>query len=223
MFFSVLRTTSTLSIRSVQRLGSLPTNSFPTLTLTQVQINLTPLAVQSFLSPPKLPQIDQNRDYRFRTSVRRNRDIRPEYFILRDPPLGPHKKLPPFRWHKTRVGRYRRGEWENYKYVPHYPPNNRYTVEKLEMTKLGGRDPVTGRKIIQGIGGGNPRKFRWIDTRRLPKDWDPEGPDYVERVIDLQYDPIRDPVLALTGHGPHVRWQTATANMKVSFINRLDN
>ena len=34
------------------------------------------------------------------------------------------------------------------------------------MTRLGGRDPVTGRKIIGRVGGGSKRKWRWIDWQR---------------------------------------------------------
>jgi hypothetical protein len=71
------------------------------------------------------------------------------------------------------------GEVKNYRYVVHYPEDEKYTVKKLPMTKLGGRDPVTGRKVVQGIRGGAKRYFRWIDWRRLPADWDKNGPDLV--------------------------------------------
>ena len=35
------------------------------------------------------------------------------------------------------------------------------------VTKLGGRHPVTGRKVIEGVGGGSKQKARWIDWLRL--------------------------------------------------------
>lgn len=35
-----------------------------------------------------------------------------------------------------------------------FPENNKYTVKPLETKHLAGRDPVSGRKIVQGLGGG---------------------------------------------------------------------
>ena len=37
----------------------------------------------------------------------------------------------------------------------------------LSVTKLGGRHPVTGRKVIEGVGGGSKQKARWIDWLRF--------------------------------------------------------
>ena len=34
------------------------------------------------------------------------------------------------------------------------------------VTKLGGRHPVTGRKVLEGVGGGSKWKARWIDWHR---------------------------------------------------------
>ena len=31
--------------------------------------------------------------------------------------------------------------------IIHYPKDGKYTIKKLEMTKLGGRHPVTGIKV----------------------------------------------------------------------------
>ena len=81
------------------------------------------------------------------------------------------------------------------------------------MQKLGGRDPVTGRKIIQMVGGGSKQKFRWVDWKRLPDDW-PRDKDYVERVLEICYDPMRTSMLALTCHGDKLRWQLALTQMK---------
>ena len=80
-------------------------------------------------------------------------------------------------------------------------------------------------------------RYRWIDWLRLPPDWDRDGPDYEERIIEVQlkmtialwhhsfrialslmsqvrYDPMRKAQIALTGHGSHFRWIIATENMK---------
>ena len=81
------------------------------------------------------------------------------------------------------------------------------------MKKLGGRDPVTGRKIIQMVGGGSKQKYRWVDWKRLPDDW-PRDKDYVERVLEICYDPMRSSKLALTCHQDKLRWQLALTEMK---------
>ena len=91
----------------------------------------------------------------------------------------------------------------------------RYTIKPLKITKLGGRDPITGRKVIEGWGGGSKQRARWIDWLRLPADWPRDGPDLVEKVMLIRYDPIRNAQIALTGYGKHLRWQVATDNMKV--------
>merc|ERR1719400_2315270 len=144
-----------------------------------------------------------------------NKDFRKDFNILRDYPVGPHKKLPPFVKHKNkRTGEVRQGTWENYKYKVHYPEDGKYTIKKLKTTKLGGRDQVTGRKVIGMWGGGHKHRARWIDWRRLPADWDVNGPDLFERVIKICYDPMRPSKLALTGYGEKMRWQIATSSME---------
>ena len=149
------------------------------------------------------------------------KDYRKDFNILREWPIGPHKKLPPFvKYKDKRTGVVRQGEWENYKYKVHYPENGRYTIGKLKLTKLGGRDPVTGRKVIQMWGGGNKQKARWVDWRTLPADWDKEGSDLVERIVNICYDPMRKSKLALTGYGEKMRWQIATENMQVGDLIR---
>lgn len=92
--------------------------------------------------------------------------------------------------------------------------DGQYTIKKLPVTKLGGRNPETGRKVIQRFGGGSKQKYRWIDWRRLPADWNKEE-DYVERVLSLNYDPCRDARIMLTGHGEKLRWQIATTTVQV--------
>ena len=41
-----------------------------------------------------------------------------------------------------------------------------YTIKKLAVTKMGGRSPVTGRKVIEAVGGGSKQRARWIDWLR---------------------------------------------------------
>ena len=150
-----------------------------------------------------------------------NKDFKKDFLIKREWPVGPHKKLPPFvKYKDKRTGEVRQGTWENYKYKVHYPTNGQYTIGKLKLSKLGGRDPLTGRKVIQMWGGGNKQRARWVDWRRLPADWDPQGPDLVERVINICYDPMRKSKLALTGYGEKMRWQIATQNMEVGDLIR---
>jgi len=135
--------------------------------------------------------------------------FRKDFNILRDYPVGPHKQLAPFVKHDGRIGK-----MKNFHHIIHYPEHGRYTIDRLDVTKMGGRDPETGRKVIQKVGGGHKQKARWIDWRRWPKDQDPQA-DLVERVIRICYDPMRKPMIALTGYGSHLRWQVATSEMKV--------
>ena len=92
--------------------------------------------------------------------------------------------------------------------------DGKYTVRKLPLTKLGGRDQLTGRKIIGRVGGGSKWKYRWIDWQRLPETWSRDGEDLVEKVISINYDPVRKPMIALTGYNDILRWQIATVGMK---------
>jgi len=146
---------------------------------------------------------------RFATRHNGRQNYRRDYNVLRDYPIGPHKILPPGFKHDGREG-----PPGNYKNIIHYPEDGRYTIDRLPVTKLGGRCPDTGRKVIQRVRGGHVQKARWIDWRRWPADRDPDAPDLVERVIRVCYDPMRKPMIALTGHGSHLRWQVATSEMK---------
>ena len=139
-----------------------------------------------------------------------------DFFILKDLPTGPHKMLAPNVKYDGRIG----PGHINYRYTVHFPKDRHYTVETLPMTKLGGRHPETGRKVIQGVGGGSKRRFRWIDWLRLPLAWEAEGPEFVEKVISVAYDPNRDAMIALTGHGSNVRWQIATEGLKAGDLIR---
>ena len=59
-----------------------------------------------------------------------------------------------------------------YRRIVLYPEE--YTVKPLNVQNLGGRDPVTGRVVAKGIGGGIKHKYHWIDWyRRGPTDDSP--------------------------------------------------
>ena len=84
-----------------------------------------------------------------------NHTKRKNFTILREPPLGPYKLLAPgvqSKWYEKRKGKKNRiGPSGNYRYRVKYPEDGEYTIKKLEIQKLGGRDPVTGRKVIQSM------------------------------------------------------------------------
>jgi len=87
--------------------------------------------------------------------------------------------------------------------IVHYPEN--YTVEPLPVTNLAGRDPVTGRVVAKGIGGGIKHKYHWVDWKRNgPK----EGPPLVEKVLAILEDGCRTAKLALVGQGESLRFVT---------------
>ena len=91
----------------------------------------------------------------------------------------------------------------------------------LSVTKLGGRHPVTGRKVIEGVGGGSRQKARWIDWHRVPLTL-PKEPGLVleERIINICYDPMRKAMICLTGYDDKLRWQIATSKMKAGDVIR---
>lgn len=64
---------------------------------------------------------------------------------------------------------------KSYRRIVHYPV--KYTVKPLDVTNLAGRDPVTGRVVAKGIGGGIKHKYHWIDWIRIGP---AEGPPQVK-------------------------------------------
>eukprot|EP00096_Caligus_rogercresseyi_P014660 TRINITY_DN7177_c0_g1_i1.p1 TRINITY_DN7177_c0_g1~~TRINITY_DN7177_c0_g1_i1.p1 ORF type:complete len:348 (-),score=90.20 TRINITY_DN7177_c0_g1_i1:90-1106(-) len=149
------------------------------------------------------------------TSLRfRDRTHRIDFKILKDNPLiGPHKKLPPGVKHEGRVGAN-----ENYRYRVSYPET--YTIKKLAIRKLGGRDPVTGRKVVEGIGGGSKQKARWIHPHRFPKEEEGLSSEdvFVEKVISVCYNPLSDAQIALTAYGNKMRWILAVEGLQVGSL-----
>ncbi|XP_077271627.1 mitochondrial ribosomal protein L2 [Temnothorax americanus] len=101
--------------------------------------------------------------------------------------------------------------------IVHY--KDEYTVEPLEVTNLAGRDPVTGRIVAKGIGGGIKHKFHWIKwIRDGPKDLD--EPPKEEKVLEVFKDGCRTSFVALVGTGRELKYILATENMKPGDIIR---
>uniref|UniRef100_A0A1B6D0A1 Uncharacterized protein n=2 Tax=Clastoptera arizonana TaxID=38151 RepID=A0A1B6D0A1_9HEMI len=97
----------------------------------------------------------------------------------------------------------------------HYP--EKYTVEPLRVTNLGGRDPETGRKVVNRVGGGLKYKYHWVWWKREgPK----EGPPLVERVIQIMDDFARTAKIALVAGDKQMKYYLATANMKAGDLIR---
>jgi len=139
-------------------------------------------------------------------------DLRKDFNWKRERPLGPHMHRPPNKAGSRAA--------ENYRHIIHYPEDGKYTIKKLDVTKLGGRHPVTGKKVIEGVGGGSKQKARWIDWNRLPADFPRDGSVLEERVIQISYDPMRDAMITMTGWEDRLRWQVATDKIKEGDIIR---
>lgn len=97
----------------------------------------------------------------------------------------------------------------SYRRIVHFP--EKYTVKPLDVTNLAGRDPVSGRVVAKGIGGGIKHKYHWISwIREGPK----EGPPQVEKVIKIIKDGCRTTHIALVAVGDQLKYILATENMK---------
>lgn len=166
--------------------------------------------LQSLLASPRIISCASLNIPQCRSINIYNRDIKKDYKILKDLPIGPHKVLPPGQKLDGRIG-----PWKNYRRIIHYP--EKYTVKKLDITKLGGRDPVTGRKVINGVGGGAKQKARWIVSHRVPLDY-PKDKKYVEKIINICYDPLGPAKIAITASGNDLRWIYATTTMKIGDV-----
>ncbi|VDM57402.1 unnamed protein product [Angiostrongylus costaricensis] len=91
-----------------------------------------------------------------------------------------------------------------------------YTHEPLRINRLGGRDPDTGRKVNQHIGGGVKFDYFMIDFhRRGPTE---PGKTYDERVLEVRRDPNRSSHIALVAGEHGKRWILATENMKAGDV-----
>lgn len=93
--------------------------------------------------------------------------------------------------------------------IVHFPAE--YTVKPLDTTNLAGRDPVTGRIVCKGIGGGIKHKYHWI---KFARDGPSEGAPQIERVVDVLFDGCRTAKVALVVVGDEMKYILATENMK---------
>ncbi|KOC70954.1 39S ribosomal protein L2, mitochondrial [Habropoda laboriosa] len=106
---------------------------------------------------------------------------------------------------------------KSFRRIVHY--KDEYTVQPLEVTNLGGRDPATGRVVGKGIGGGIKHKYHWIKwIREGPTDLN--VPPREDKVLAILKDGCRTTSVALTGFGRELQYILATENMKVGDILR---
>ncbi|XP_030029310.2 39S ribosomal protein L2, mitochondrial [Manduca sexta] len=105
------------------------------------------------------------------------------------------------------------GFGKSYRRIVHFPEE--YTVKPLNVTNLAGRDPVTGRLVAKGIGGGIKHKYHWIDWHRTGPT---EGPPQLEKVIQVMEDGCRTAHIALVAIGDKLKYILATENMKAGDI-----
>ncbi|XP_045775672.1 39S ribosomal protein L2, mitochondrial [Maniola jurtina] len=101
----------------------------------------------------------------------------------------------------------------SYRRTVHFPEE--YTVKPLEVTNLAGRDPVSGRLVAKGIGGGIKHKYHWIAWVR---DGPTEGPPQEEKVIQVLECGCRTAHVALVAVGDKLKYILATENMKAGDI-----
>lgn len=106
---------------------------------------------------------------------------------------------------------------KSYRRIVHF--KNEYTIEPLKVTNLGGRDPVTGRLVAKGIGGGIKHKYHWIRWMR-DGPTDITEPPKEDKVLAIIKDGCRTSNVALIGSGNHMQYILATKNMKIGDIIR---
>lgn len=102
-----------------------------------------------------------------------------------------------------------------YNWRPYLPEDGSYTTIPLPIFKMGGRDMETGRVVVRTLGGGNPKKFRWVDMFKTANQ---DGSVKEERVLMIRYDPLHTPKLALVADSDRVRWVFATEGIQVGDV-----
>ncbi|KAK2579934.1 hypothetical protein KPH14_007614 [Odynerus spinipes] len=106
---------------------------------------------------------------------------------------------------------------KSYRRIVHF--KDEYTIEPLQVTNLAGRDPVTGRVVAKGIGGGIKHKYHWIKwVRDGPADLSEKPKE--EKVLEVFQDGCRTSFVALVGSGEELKYILATENMKPGDIIR---
>ncbi|XP_037718294.1 39S ribosomal protein L2, mitochondrial [Drosophila subpulchrella] len=104
------------------------------------------------------------------------------------------------------------GAGQQFRRTVHFPEE--YTVEPLKITHLAGRDPVSGRLVAKGIGGGLKQQYRWVKwVRDGPADGAQE-----ELVLEVIRDGCRTAKVALVAVGDELKYILATENMKAGDI-----
>ncbi|CAG0921641.1 unnamed protein product [Notodromas monacha] len=117
-------------------------------------------------------------------------------------------------------GRYPQGKpapSRQYWYNVHFPEDGKYTIDPLPVTKLAGRDPVTGRVVVGTRGGGFKFKFRWLDNKFPQPEPGKTGP-VEEKVIYVKKDPTHTGFVALFARGNYLRYMVATEFMKAGDV-----
>uniref|UniRef100_A0A0K0DSS5 Ribosomal_L2_C domain-containing protein n=1 Tax=Strongyloides stercoralis TaxID=6248 RepID=A0A0K0DSS5_STRER len=124
-----------------------------------------------------------------------------EIICKRTYPARGTKPLPRYLWDEKHLDEITKGE---------------YTHKPLRVNRLGGRDPETGRKVNQHIGGGAKFDYFMVDFHRRG----PTTPDdvYEERVLEVRRDPNRSSYIALVAGKNGKRWILATENMTAGQI-----
>lgn len=106
-------------------------------------------------------------------------------------------------------------EQHKYNWLPYLPEDGQYTTRSLPIYKMGGRDLESGHVVVRTLGGGNKKKFRWIDMFRTANE---DGSPREEEVLLLRYDPLHSPTLALVADGERQRWIMASYGVNVGDI-----
>lgn len=109
------------------------------------------------------------------------------------------------------------GQGQAFRRIVHYP--DEYTVRPLEVTNLAGRDPISGRVVAKGIGGGIKHKYHWIKWVRDGPAGENDPPQ-IEKVIDVLFDGCRTANVALVAVGDELKYILATENMKAGDLIR---
>ncbi|KAL3100391.1 hypothetical protein niasHS_001694 [Heterodera schachtii] len=91
-----------------------------------------------------------------------------------------------------------------------------YTTKPLQINRLGGRCPITRKKLCIHIGGGV--KFDYFMLNLHPRGPTVADETYDERVIEVRRDPNRTPYIALVAGVKGKRWIYATQNMQAGQI-----
>ena len=75
----------------------------------------------------------------------------------------------------------------------------------------------SGHVVVRTLGGGNPKKFRWIDPSRKSNE---DGSVREEYVLQTRYDPLHTPRIALVADAETQRWILASDGIKKGDIIR---